>query len=138
MPIGPNYGGVGIPKMRHIPMQVPRYFSVPRNRRSCKGSLIDPNVMFPAVMVENTAVFAQVSFEVAPIHGIRQPDIRDSFLNSLTRDCRNARRASRALANASETVSASVMSSGSSGEVTTYPPSSASVSCSTNFPSLTV
>src|SRR5216117_3244130 len=54
------------------------------------------------------------------------------------RETRKARSASLAMRNDSSTLSASVTSSGSSGLVTTNPPSSAGVSVSTSFPSETV
>src|ERR1017187_4545909 len=58
--------------------------------------------------------------------------------NSLTRDCLRAWLASRALMKASSIVSASVINSGSRGEVTINPPSRATSSFSTSLPSLTV
>ena len=60
---------------------------------------------------------------------------RANFRISFARDARSERVASWAIRNASSMVSASVMSSGSSGLVTTKPPSSAGVSVSTSLPS---
>ena len=62
----------------------------------------------------------------------------DNRRSSLTRDCLRAVAASRALANASSMFSPSVMSCGSRGEVTTYPPSTAGARFKTSLPSLTV
>jgi len=95
--------------------------------------------MLGAAMMKHAALPAKVLLEFASIHvALAYPVRRESCLKSLTLACRRDLRASRAFSNASETVSASVINSGSSGEVTTNPPSSASVRLRTSFPSLTV
>lgn len=79
------------------------------------GSRVDPNVVSVSVMVEKATVGSKVSFELPSVHTRTMA----SFLISLRLDAASADRASRAFSNASLTVSASVISCGSSGDVTT-------------------
>ena len=89
--------------------------------------------MTASAVVKETAVILQMALELAPFHAERRRDA--SLRSNLTREARSARSASCAMRNASSIVSASVISSGSNGLVTTKPPSSAGVSVSTSLPS---
>src|SRR4051812_4886601 len=102
--------------------------------------IVNPDVMPTAVVVEAAVVEAKVLLEQTPAHVRARLFVPASTVcrNSFARDCFSDLRASRAISNASSTVSASVMSCGSNGDVTMYPPSSAASSVSTSFPSLTV
>lgn len=82
-------------------------------------------------------MLAQMPLELAAFHAER---LRDAAIwrRSFARDVRSARSASCAMRNASSIVSASVISSGSTGLVTMYPPSAAVVSVRTSLPSETV
>jgi hypothetical protein len=82
-------------------------------------------------------MLAQMALEFPPLHAERRREVA-SFQSSLVLEARSARRASCAIRNASSIVSASVTSSGSTGLVTTNPPSSAVVSLRTSLPSETV
>ena len=75
---------------------------------------IEPDVVTTPVMIEEATVGSKVPFELPPVHTFTVA----SFLISLRLDAASAARASRAFSNASLTVSASVTSCGSSGEVT--------------------
>src|SRR5437870_1204790 len=88
------------------------------------------------MVMQEAAVLAQMTLE--RLAGQAERLVADSFRSSFAREARRARSASLAMRNASSTLSASVTSSGSSGLVTTNPPSSAGVSVSTSFPSETV
>ncbi len=88
------------------------------------------------MVMQEAAVLAQMTLERPAVQAERL--VADSFRSSLAREVRRARSASLAMRNDSSTLSASVTSSGSSGLVTTNPPSSAGVSVSTSFPSETV
>lgn len=106
---------------------------VSRNWRLRALRRIDPDVVAAAVVVEESAVCAQVALEIAAVHAERRRD-EASRRKSLTREARSARNASVAIRNASSIDSASVTSSGSSGLVTTNPPSAAGVSVRTSLP----
>ena len=88
---------------------------VPWNRRVGLRPGIDPDIVPGSMMIQETAVETKVLFQRPSIHAFTPA----SFLINLRRDAARAARASRAFSNASSTVSASVMSCGSSGEVTT-------------------
>ena len=78
--------------------------------------------MTATVMIEETAMSAKVLSQRAAIHPLAFARLFMSF----RREADSAESAFRAFSNAPLTVSASVMSCGSRGEVTIYPPSSAS------------
>jgi len=90
-----------------------------------------------AVVMKNATVPAEVALELAPAHAERRLEPANRR-NSLPREARSARTASCAIRNASSMVSASVISSGSNGLVTTKPPSAARFRVSTSLPSDTV
>jgi hypothetical protein len=98
---------------------------------------VHPDVVLASGMMEKAAGRAQVALESAPLHADRRVEAA-SLRNSLEREARSARRASFAIRKASCTESASVTRSGSSGLVTTNPPSSAGVRVKTRRPSETV
>src|SRR3989442_14059280 len=106
---------------------------VPWYRRLGPVRRVHPDVVAAAVVVQETAVGAQMPLEVAPVHAERR--VVASLRSSLARDACKARSASRAMRKASSIVSASVTSSGSRGLVTTKPPSLAGVSVRTSLPS---
>ena len=97
---------------------------------------IHPDIVMATVVVEKATVSAEMAFKLASAHAERRDEA--SFRSSLVREARSARRASCAMRNASSIVSASVINSGSSGLVTTKPPSSAAVRVRTSFPFETV
>src|SRR4051812_44011535 len=95
------------------------------NRGGSASDLVEPDVVPAAVMMELAAVSAEVLLQPSSVHAgtlRRAPDALfcawRSSLARLAREARNAARASRAIVNASPTVSASVINSGSIGEVT--------------------
>ena len=98
---------------------------------------VDPDVVFSTGMMEEAAGRSQKAPEGAPLHADRRVEAA-SLRNSFAREVRRARSASFAIRKASCTDSASVTSSGSSGLVTTNPPSSAGVRIKTRRPSDTV
>jgi hypothetical protein len=98
---------------------------------------VDPDVVFSTGMMEEAARRSQMALEGAPLHAGRRVEAA-SLRNSFAREARSARSASFAIRKASCTDSASVTSSGSSGLVTTNPPSSAGVRIKTRRPSDTV
>ncbi len=87
---------------------------------------------------EDAEVYPGTLFREHPESFSKKALDAESSRISLARDCLKALAASRALANASSMVSACVINSGLRGEVTMYPPSSASSRLSTSLPSLTV
>jgi hypothetical protein len=102
--------------------------------------------MAPTMMMECASMIAKMLFKPATVHAVARrarptPTRRcDSFASrsSFALDALSAASASRAISNASPTLSASVTNSESIGDVTTNPPSSASSRKSVSFPSETV
>ncbi len=110
---------------------------MPRNRGLRSVARIHPDVVTATLVVEEAAMFAQMTLEFPPLYAERRREAA-SCRSSFAREVRSARTASCAIRNASSIVSASVTRSGSTGLVTTNPPSSAVVSVSTILPSETV
>ena len=91
------------------------------------------------MMVQHASMVAQVLLKLLSVHGPPlMEELPDAAESNLRRDSFNAAVASRPFSNASSNVSASVINSGSKGDVTMKPPSSADSRFSTNSPSLTV
>jgi hypothetical protein len=98
---------------------------------------VHPNIVIAASVMQETPFRTKVAFKIAALHAERRRAAAN-FRSNFAREARRPRRASCAIRNASSIVSASVMSSGSTGLVTTNPPSSAVVRVRTSLPSETV
>lgn len=94
--------------------------------------------MPPAVVMQDASIRAQMPFKCSPIHAVCL-DRRDIVCRiNFARESFSAFIASLAIKKHSAIVSPCVINSGSKGEVTIKPPSSASSIINTNFPSLIV
>ena len=85
-------------------------------------SWINSDVMMATVVIQKTATNAKALFQRSTVHSLALVSLFMSF----RREANSAEIASRAFSKAPFTVSASVISCGSKGEVTIYPPSSPS------------